>query len=90
MLRGLVIEANLISFQIRIGTMPTGNKLGLVTRDIDDRDVPRANLVFGQLRARNLPIPAAIFAERLVRILETMRGEVRSGIPSGKSGARQG
>ena len=31
---------------------------------------PRANLVLGQLRARNLPIPAAIFAERLVRALE--------------------
>jgi DNA-binding transcriptional LysR family regulator len=79
MLRGLVLEANLISFQIRIGTMPAGNKLGLVARDIDDRDVPRASLVFGQLRARNLPIPAAIFAERLVRVLETMRGEMRSG-----------
>jgi hypothetical protein len=78
MLRGLVLEANLISFQIRIGTMPAGNKLGLVARDIDDRDVPRASLVFGQLRARNLPIPAAIFAERLVRVLESMRGEARA------------
>jgi hypothetical protein len=29
--------------------------------------------VLGQLRARNLPIPAAIFAERLVRALEAMR-----------------
>jgi DNA-binding transcriptional LysR family regulator len=73
LLRGLVLEANLISFQIRIGTMPTGNKLGLVARDIDDRDVPRANLVLGQLRSRNLPIPAAVFAERLARALEGMR-----------------
>ena len=67
------MHANLISFQIAIGTMPEDNKLGLVARDIDDRDVPRANLVLGQLRARNLPIPAAIFAERLVRALEAMR-----------------
>jgi DNA-binding transcriptional LysR family regulator len=74
-LRGLVTHANLISFQIRIGTMPDNNKLGLVARDIDDRDIPRANLVLGQLRARNLPIPAAVFAERLVRALEAMRGE---------------
>ena len=73
-LRGLVTHANLISFQIRIGTMPDDNKLGLVARDIDDRDVPRAKLVLGQLRARNLPIPAAVFAERLVRVLEAMRG----------------
>jgi hypothetical protein len=77
MLRGLVLKAGLISFQIRIGTMPAGNRLGLVARDIDDRDVPRANLVLGQLRARNLPVPAAIFAERLVRALESMRGETR-------------
>jgi hypothetical protein len=77
MLRGLVLKAGLISFQIRIGTMPAGNRLDLVARDIDDRDVPRANLVLGQLRARNLPIPAAIFAERLVRALESMRGETR-------------
>jgi hypothetical protein len=73
-LRGLVTHANLISFQIRIGTLPDDNKLGLVARDIDDRDVPRANLVLGQLRARNLPIPAAVFAERLSRVLEVMRG----------------
>jgi DNA-binding transcriptional LysR family regulator len=72
-LRGLVIHAGLISFQIRIGTMPEGNKLGLIAREIDDRDVPRAKLVLGQLRARNLPIPAAVFAERLSRALEGMR-----------------
>ena len=74
-LRGLVTHANVISFQIRIGTMPENNRLGLVARDIDDRDVPCANLVLGQLRARNLPIPAAVFAEKLVRVLEAMRGE---------------
>ena len=67
------MHADLISFQIRIGTLAGNNKLGLVARDIDDRDVPRANLVLGQLRARNLPIPAAVFAERLARVLETMR-----------------
>ena len=70
-------EANLISFQIKIGT-PESAKLGLVARDIDDRDVPRANLVLGQLRSRNLPIPAAIFAEQLVRALEAMRNESRT------------
>jgi hypothetical protein len=45
--------------------------------------VPRANLVLGQLRARNLPIPAAVFAERLSRVLETMRGA-----PAGSVSAR--
>jgi DNA-binding transcriptional LysR family regulator len=75
MLRGLVLQANLISFQIRIGAPASGKEV--VARDIDDRDVPRANLVLGQLRSRNLPIPAAIFAEQLVRTLEDMRNEVR-------------
>jgi hypothetical protein len=50
MLHGLVLQANLISFQIRIGA-PAGGK-EVVARDIDDRDVPRANLVLGQLRSR--------------------------------------
>jgi LysR substrate binding domain len=75
LLRGLVTHGNLISFQIRIGTLPEDNKLGLVARDIDDRDLPRANLVLGQLRARNLPIPTAVFAEKLVRVLEAMRSQ---------------
>ena len=75
LLRGLVLHARLISFQIGIGTLPEGNRLGIVARQIDDRDVPRANLVLGQLRARNLPIPAAIFAERLARALEAIRQE---------------
>ena len=72
MLRGLVVHAGVISFQIRIGTMPEGNKLGLVWRDIDDRDVPSANLVFGRLRDRNLPVATAVFAERVIASLKTM------------------
>jgi DNA-binding transcriptional LysR family regulator len=75
LLRGLVTRAGLISFQIRIGTLPDRNKLGLIARDIDDRDVPRANLVLGQLRDRNLPVATAMFAEQLARSLEGMRTE---------------
>jgi DNA-binding transcriptional LysR family regulator len=86
LLRGLVTHAKLISFQIRIGTLPDSNRLGLVARDIDDRDVPRANLVLGQLRARNLPIPAAVFAEQLARVLDAMRNE--SGRPSAAKASR--
>src|SRR5216683_2768547 len=73
LLRGLVTHAGLISFQIRIGTLPERNKLGLIARDIDDRDVPRANLVLGQLRDRNLPVATAVFAEQLARVLDAMR-----------------
>lgn len=72
MLRGMVIHAGLISFQIAIGTMPAGNKLGLVTREIDDRDVPSGKLVFGQLRERNLPVATAIFAEHINKRLASL------------------
>jgi DNA-binding transcriptional LysR family regulator len=69
-LRGMVLRGNVISFQIEIGAVESE---GLVVRQIDDRDVPRADLVLGQLRGRNLPLPAAKFAEQLARVLEGMR-----------------
>ena len=79
MLRGLVVHAGMISFQISIGTLPVGNKLGVIAREIDGRDVPRANLVLGRLRGRTLPIATAVFAERLTRHLEAMRTESLAG-----------
>jgi hypothetical protein len=42
------------------------------------------SLPVGQLRGRNLPIPAAIFAEKLVRALEAIRAKP---ITSGASAA---
>ena len=72
MLRGLVLHANLISFQIRIGVLPDGNRLGLIAREIDDRDVPSAKLVFGQLRERNLPVATAVFAEHINKRLAAL------------------
>lgn len=81
MLRGLVMHAGLISFQIRIGALPDGNRLGLVARDIDDRDVPSANLVFGRLRDRNLPVATAVFAEHVNRRLESMANDEDRPIP---------
>jgi DNA-binding transcriptional LysR family regulator len=73
MLRALAAHAGLISFQIQIGTLSANNELGIVARDIDDRDVPRANLVIGHLRERSLPVATAVFAETIRRKLEAMR-----------------
>lgn len=73
LLRGLVSHGDAISFQIQIGAPPDGGKLGVVVRDIDDRDAPRANLVLGQLRGRTLAVSSALFAQRLARALEEMR-----------------
>jgi DNA-binding transcriptional LysR family regulator len=73
LLRGLVRHGDAISFQIQIGAPPDGGKLGIVVRDIDNRDAPRANLVLGQLRGRTLAVSAALFAQRLARSLEELR-----------------
>jgi DNA-binding transcriptional LysR family regulator len=73
-LRSLVRYAKLISFQIEIGTEFGGNEgSGLVKRTIDGRDIPRADLVLGQLRGRNLPVACAVFAEQLSRTLEGVK-----------------
>jgi DNA-binding transcriptional LysR family regulator len=69
-LRNMVLRERLISFQIEIGAVES---TALAVRQIDDRDVPHADLVLGQLRGRNLPVPAAKFAEQLARVLERMR-----------------
>ena len=69
-LRNMVLRERLISFQIEIGAVENE---ALVVRHIDDRDLPHADLVLGQLRGRNLPVPAAKFAEQLARVLEGMR-----------------
>jgi hypothetical protein len=78
MLRGLVLQAGLISFQIAIGMVTAGNKLGIVARRIDGSDVPRSNLVFGHLRGRNLPIVTTVFVETLRRELDAIRAEQAS------------
>ena len=69
-LRNMVLREKLISFQIEIGAVESAT---LAVRQIDDRDVPHADLVLGQLRGRNLSVPAAKFAEQLARVLEGMR-----------------
>lgn len=59
-------------FQIGVGTIPEGNKLGLVAREIDDRDLPNTNLVFTRLRDRNLSVATAVFAECIIGRLEAI------------------
>lgn len=73
MLRGLVTHSDVVSFQIAIGAPAMDIMPDIVSRDVDDRDVPRASLVLGQLSGRNLPIPAAVFAESVARSLDAMR-----------------
>jgi len=73
-LRSCVAGGGAISFQIEIGALP-GNvgSARIVARPLDDRDVPRADLVLGQLRERSLPVAAAKFAEHLATRLRNLR-----------------
>jgi DNA-binding transcriptional LysR family regulator len=74
LLRGLVRRDRVVSFQVEIGADVSPDATpGVVARPLDPRDVPPAPLVLGQLRSRNLPVPAAVFAEQLVRAIEGMR-----------------
>jgi DNA-binding transcriptional LysR family regulator len=73
-LRHLVMRDNVVSFQIEIGAASDEGR-GIVTREIDERDAPRGDLVLGQLRGRNLPVASAKFAEQLSQSLLSMRVE---------------
>lgn len=69
LLRGLVVHCGMISFQIQIGAEPEAMPPGVVVRPVDERDLPGADLVLGQLRGRNLPLAGAQFAEHLSGVL---------------------
>ena len=84
-LRHLVLHDNVISFQIAIGAPPDESR-GIVTRDIDDRDAPRSDLVLGQLDDRSLPVASAKFAEQLLQEMLVLRGEAP---PVQRAGALQ-
>ncbi len=71
LLRGLVAHCGMISFQIQIGAQPEAMPPGIVVRPIDERDLPSADLVLGQLRGRNLPLAGAQFAEHLSIVLRS-------------------
>ena len=73
-LRRTLGDDRTLSFQIEIGALPdylSGS--GVVSRPIDARDLPASDLVLGQLRERNLPVPAAGFCERLKASMSRLR-----------------
>jgi len=69
MLRGLVLRANALSFQIEISS--TGDDMGqqTVTRPVDQRDIPCADLMLCQLQDRHLSMAAATFSAELTTLL---------------------
>lgn len=64
-LRYHALAENIVAFQIPIGLPATGGDGRLISRVIDERDVPAGLLYFGQLRGRTLPVAAARFANQM-------------------------
>jgi hypothetical protein len=65
-LRHHALAENILSFQIPIGLPANYQSHNLVSRPLDERDVPPGVLYFGQLRGRTLPVAAARFANQML------------------------
>lgn len=72
-LRSYAGREQVISFQIRAGIpQASGN---LTAREIDQRDMPPAQLVLGQLRGRSLSVAASKFVDQISSSLILQYGE---------------
>lgn len=70
-LRNHAIAENILTFQIPIGLSGQTTTGQMVSRPIDNRDVPAGILYLGQLKGRTLPVAAARFASQLTSALAT-------------------
>jgi len=65
-LRNHTVAENIVGFQIPIGLPTANDQTNVVSRPIDQRDVPPGLLYFGQLRGRTLPVATARFAQNII------------------------
>ncbi|HDZ48818.1 hypothetical protein LCGC14_0074140 [marine sediment metagenome] len=72
LMRGLLQDQRSIGFQIAIGTPDSLQESTIISRPIDERDVPAAPLICAQLRGRTLSVAAARFADQLTQQLDNM------------------
>lgn len=68
-LRNHAVAENIITFQIPIGLSDETSTGRLISRPLDNRDVPAGILYLGQLKGRTLPVAAARFASQLTSAL---------------------
>ncbi len=71
-LRNYVRREQVVSFQVPGGT--SANQTGLVTREIDGRDLAPAQVVLGHLRGRRLSVAAAKFVDQMSRNFHQYHG----------------
>jgi DNA-binding transcriptional LysR family regulator len=68
-LRSYAAREHVVSFQIRAG-IPAGRG-NLTAREIDERDLPFAQVVLGQLRGRSLSVATSKFVDQISRTLRS-------------------
>lgn len=71
-LRNQAVAENIISFQIPIGLSHVTMTGSMVSRPLDQRDVPAGVLYMGQLRGRTLSVAAARFAAQVSAALASV------------------
>lgn len=74
-LRFQALAENIVAFQFPIGLPVQSDTRDLVSRPIDQRDLPQGTLYLGQLRGRALPVAVARFAQQMMDILEARYGD---------------
>nr|WP_067298970.1 LysR family transcriptional regulator [Marinobacterium profundum] len=60
------IAEDMITFQIPIGLPMETLSSGMVSRPVDERDVPAGSLYIGQLKSRILPVAASRFSDQII------------------------
>ena len=81
-LRSYAAREQIVSFQIRAGIpLASGD---LIARDIDERDVPFAQVVLGQLRGRSLPVAASKFVDQISNSLNSRYSIASTATPVGR------
>lgn len=76
-LRNYVLSEECLSFQIPIG-LPADDDTSLVRIPVERRDIPAGELCIGQLRARNLSVASALFANDVVKQMEERYTDTRT------------
>ncbi|MGE0232485.1 MAG: LysR family transcriptional regulator [Flavobacteriaceae bacterium] len=70
-LRYHAVAENILTFQIPVGLSEPTQTGRMVSRPVDDRDIPAGTIHMAQLRGRTLPVAAARFAAQLAGTLAT-------------------
>lgn len=76
-IQNYLLHEQCISFQLPIGLQAESKSDEIISRPVDEAAVPGGNLYVGQLKGRVLPVAAALFANAIVKALESQYASER-------------